>query len=87
MCSVESYAQMSNNIKQTCLCFCRLIFGKMNWTIEEVRKDGMSVRPLDWTFHRTLALAVVEANLKHAPDVVHETGEIFFKDHLIFGLQ
>jgi hypothetical protein len=47
----------------------------MNWTIEEVRRDGMSVRPLDWTFHRTLALAVVEANLKHAPDVVHETGE------------
>lgn len=55
----------------------------MNWTIEEVKKDGMSVRPLDWTFHRTLALAVVEANLKHAPDVVQETGEISIDSQLI----
>jgi hypothetical protein len=48
----------------------------MNWTIEELTKDGMSVRPLAWTFHKTLALTVVEANLKHAPDVVLETGQI-----------
>jgi hypothetical protein len=41
----------------------------MNWSIEEPTKDGISVRPLHWSFHKTLALAVVEANLKHAPGV------------------
>ena len=48
----------------------------MNWAIEESKKDGVSIRPLHWSFHKTLALAVVEANLKHAPDVVTETGSL-----------
>ena len=45
----------------------------MNWNIEEQTKEGLTVRPLAWSFHKTLALAIVEANLKHAPDVVQET--------------
>ena len=46
----------------------------MNWSIEEPTKEGLTVRPLHWSFHKTLALAVVEANLKHAPDVVTDSG-------------
>ena len=45
----------------------------MNWNNEEQTKEELTVMPLAWSFHKTLALAIVEANLKHAPDVVQET--------------
>ena len=54
----------------------------MNWSIEEPTKEGLKVRPLHWSFHKTLALAVVEANLKHAPDVVTDSGPVLIFENL-----